>query len=273
MNRLHEYLPGDCRDRIQDLLRERGMTQTELAEKIGISGGALNRYISGETDKIAAENIVKIARVFGVPTDFLLCETNIPYRTNYDIEELGLTAKAAARLYTGEVDPKVVSQLLEHKEFAILVAQIAQFEDATISASISGMNAMIGKFSGLVQRVGNKNPRLQRAAIRAQQDIEAMKMPEGRTDTTAMETTFQRIVKDLRDGADAYSEQAQILTTEIMMKMMEKLTKRGEKSLMDLTPAQIIEAALDMTDPNVFTEKHKAAIRATWLPLFEKPGK
>ena len=50
------------------------------------------------------------------------------------------------------------------------------------------------------------------------------------------------------------------------------LTKRGEKSLMDLTPAQIIEAALDMTDPNVFTEKHKAAIRATWLPLFEQPG-
>ena len=116
MNRLHEYLPGDCRERIQDLLRERGMTQAELAEKIGISGGALNRYISGETDKIAAENIVKIARVFGVPTDFLLCETNIPYRTNYDIEELGLTAKAAARLYTGEVDPKVVSQLLEEKK-------------------------------------------------------------------------------------------------------------------------------------------------------------
>ena len=144
MNKLHEYLPGDCRERIQDLLRERGMTQAELAEKIGISGGALNRYISGETDKIAAENIIKIARIFGVSTDFLLCETNIPYRTNYDIEELGLTAKAAARLYIGEIDSKVVSQLLEHKEFAILVAQIAQFEDATISASIAGMNAMIG---------------------------------------------------------------------------------------------------------------------------------
>ena len=68
------------------------------------------------------------------------------------------------------------------------------------------MNAMIGQFSGLVQRVGNKNPRLQRAAIRAQQDIEAMKLPEGRTDTTAMEVTFLRIVKDLRDEADAYSE-------------------------------------------------------------------
>ncbi len=272
MDRLHEYLPGDSRDRIQDLLRERGMTQTELAEKIGISGGALNRYISGETDKIAAENIVRIARVFGVSTDFLLCETNIPYRTNYDIEQLGLTAKAAARLYTGEVDPVVVSQLLEHKEFAILVAQIAQFEDATISASVVGMNTMISHLSGLVQRVGNKHPHLQRAAIRTQQDIEAMKIPEGHVDTTAMEATFLRIVKDLRDGADMYSAQARTLTTEVMMKLMDRLTKRGGKQLMDLTPAQILEAALDMTDPNVFTEKHKAAIRATWLPLVEKPG-
>lgn len=174
MKKLHEYLPGDCRERIQDLLRERGMTQSDLAEKIGISGGALNRYISGETDKIAAENIVKIARVFGVSTDFLLCETNIPYRTNYDIEELGLTAKAAARLYTGEVDPAVVSQLLEHKEFAILVTQIAQFKDATVAAGIAGMNTMIGHLSSLAQRVGKKNPRLQRAAFCTQQNIEAI---------------------------------------------------------------------------------------------------
>ena len=272
MNKLHEYLPGDCRDRIQDLLRERGMTQSDLAEKIGISGGAMNRYISGETDKIAAENIVKIARVFGVSTDFLLCETNIPYRTNYDIEELGLTAKAAARLYTGDVDPAVVSQLLEHKEFAILVAQIAQFKDATVAAGIAGMNTMIGHLSSLAQRVGKKNPRLQRAAICTQQNIEAMKMPEGQTDTSAMEATFLRIVKDLRDGADAYIAESRKLTTEVMMKLMENLNKRGGKRLMEVKPEQLVEAVLDTTDPNVITEKHRAVLREMMLPLLKNAG-
>ena len=245
MNQLHEYLPGDCRDRIQDLLRERGMTQSDLAEKIGISGGELNRYISGETDKIAAENIVKIARVFGVSTDFLLGETNIPYRTNYDIEELGLTAKAAARLYTGDVDPAVVSQLLEHKEFAILVAQIAQFKDATVAAGIAGMNTMIGHLSSLAQRVGKKNPRLQRAAICTQQNIEAMKMPEA---------------------------ESRKLTTEVMMKLMENLNKRGGKRLMDVKPEQLVEAVLDTTDPNVITEKHRAVLREMMLPLLKNAG-
>ena len=270
MQRIHEYLPGDCRERIQDLLRERKMTQTDLAQKTGISGSSLNRYISGETDKISAENIVKIARAFNVSTDCLLCETNIPYQTNYDIERLGLTAKAAARLYTGEVDPTVVSQLIEHKEFAVLVAQIAQFKDATIAAGIAGMNTMISQLSSLVQRVGKKNPKLQMAAIRTQQDIEARKMPEGQTDTAALEATFLRIVKDLRDGADAYIAETQRLTTDIMMQLMQNLQKRGVKKLMDMTPEQLVDAALDTTDPNVITEQHRAVLREMMLQLLTK---
>lgn len=273
MQRIHEYLPGDCRERIQDLLRERKMTQTDLAQKTGISGSSLNRYISGETDKISAENIVKIARAFNVSTDFLLCETNIPYQTNYDIERLGLTAKAAARLYTGEVDPTVVSQLIEHKEFAVLVAQIAQFKDATIAAGIAGMNTMISHLSSLVQRVGKKNPKLQLAAIRTQQDIEARKMPEGQTDTTAIEATFLRIVKDLRNGADVYIAETKRLTTDVMMQLMQNLQKRGVKKVMDMTPEQLVDAALDTTDPNVVTEQHRAVLREMMLATFENTGK
>ena len=56
------------------------MIQAQLAEKLEISESSLNRYISGQTDKLSTENVVKMARV-----DFLLCETDIPFRTNYDI--------------------------------------------------------------------------------------------------------------------------------------------------------------------------------------------
>ena len=87
------------------------------------------------------------------------------------------------------------------------------------------MNTMISHLSSLAQRVGKKNPRLQRAAICTQQNIEAMKMPEGQTDTSAMEATFLRIVKDLRDGADVYIAESRKLTTEVMMKLMENLNR------------------------------------------------
>lgn len=112
------YLPGSIRDRIQDLMKERKITQAELAVKIGLTESSLSRFISGKTDKLWDESIIRIARVFNVSTDFLLGETNIPDRINCDISELGLSAQAARNLYTHKVNPQVVNALLKNPEFA-----------------------------------------------------------------------------------------------------------------------------------------------------------
>ena len=66
------YLPGKIRDRIQDLMKSRKITQAELATRIGCSESSLSRFISGKTDKLGDENIIRIAHVFNVSTDFLL---------------------------------------------------------------------------------------------------------------------------------------------------------------------------------------------------------
>ena len=50
------------------------VTQVELAIRIGVSEGSLRRFISGKTDKLGDENIIRIARVFNVSADFLLGE-------------------------------------------------------------------------------------------------------------------------------------------------------------------------------------------------------
>ena len=56
-----------------------------------MSEGSLRRFISGKTDKLGDENIIRIARAFDVSTDFLLGEVDEPDRKNYDISELGLS--------------------------------------------------------------------------------------------------------------------------------------------------------------------------------------
>ena len=48
-----------------------------------------------------------------------------PDKKNYDISELGLSAEAARNLYTGRVNPEVVSRLLENRRFAQLTSMIA----------------------------------------------------------------------------------------------------------------------------------------------------
>ena len=43
------YLPGDTRQRIQDLIKNSSITQAELAGIIGLSESALSRYLKGQT--------------------------------------------------------------------------------------------------------------------------------------------------------------------------------------------------------------------------------
>ena len=75
-----KYLSGNIRERLQDLMKERKITQSELAAKIEIDVSTLSRFISNATGKLSDENIKKIAKEFEVSTDFLLGVTDIPDR-------------------------------------------------------------------------------------------------------------------------------------------------------------------------------------------------
>jgi transcriptional regulator with XRE-family HTH domain len=58
--------------RIREARDRYGMSQAELARRIGISNTALNQIESGKTQNPGVAYIVAIARVLGVSTDSLL---------------------------------------------------------------------------------------------------------------------------------------------------------------------------------------------------------
>lgn len=51
-----KYLSGNIRERLQDLMKERKITQSELAAKIGMDVSTLSRFISNATGKLGDEN-------------------------------------------------------------------------------------------------------------------------------------------------------------------------------------------------------------------------
>ena len=81
-----EYLPAPSNVRLADLMKEHNISQPELAKEIGCSKSTISRFISGAKGTLTHEQVLKIARLFNVSTDFLLGETNIPDRKNYDID-------------------------------------------------------------------------------------------------------------------------------------------------------------------------------------------
>ena len=158
-----EYLPAPSNVRLADLMKEHNISQPELAKEIGCSKSTISRFISGAKGTLTHEQVLKIARLFNVSTDFLLGETNIPDRKNYDIAELGLSVEAAKNLYTGRINTEVVNLLLENARFAELTYRIAQYFDDTFASGIAAQNAMLTTLSTLL-RTKVKTPEAAKAA-------------------------------------------------------------------------------------------------------------
>ena len=225
---MHEYFQGTVGERIQDLLREKKMTQAVLAQRTQISKATLNRYITDENSRIPHDALLQIARVLGVSTDFLLGATDIPYRTNYDIEELGLTAAAAAKLYTGELNPHIVSQLLENPYFAQMVSEIAAFMEGTESTATATYNGMMKVASKVMYLQGKKHPEDRAAAKAALRDMKNHMIPSMQPDMTMIRAAFENLLADIRRQADEYVQLRASLTSSTMESIIRQLEKRQD---------------------------------------------
>lgn len=65
--------------RLRDLREDHDMTQTALAQLLGMSQTGYSKYETGEND-IPTAILIKLSRLYQVSVDYLLGETNIPHR-------------------------------------------------------------------------------------------------------------------------------------------------------------------------------------------------
>lgn len=167
------YLPGSARERILDLMKHQKVTQKDLAQRIDITESALSRFLSGATDRLDSEYLLRIAKCFSVSTDFLLGETAVPDRKNYEIVELGLSAQATRNLYTGRVCADVVNRLLESPRFAELTFLLQRYFTGELAQGYAAHNQMLSTLSSAVLS-GAEN---ENAAKQAAQEIKRSKLP------------------------------------------------------------------------------------------------
>ena len=241
------YLPGDTRQRIQDLIKDSSITQAELAGIIGLSESAFSRYLKGQTEMLGDGYIIKIAKHFKVSTDFLLGETDIPDRKNYDIEELGISAEAAKLLYTGRLDSRVLNLLLENPHFPQLLALLARYQNEIVRSGIAAMNQQLTFINSLLLAQAESVPDSAGAATQLAADLRGVRMPVINADTTAIQNLFMLIVRDIKEQGETINlfmlivrdikEQGETIaadsnavTAQVLQRLREELSK-GQDSL------------------------------------------
>ena len=264
-----KYLSGNIRERLQDLMKERKITQSELAAKIGMDVSTLSRFISNATGKLGDENIKKIAKEFEVSTDFLLGVTDIPDRMNYDIAELGLSVQAAKNLYTGKVNAEVVNRLLENKNFAAMTNMIAHYFDDTLAAGYAAQNQMYATLSDDRACWGEKkkqHPEDREAITEAAKTVSVSRMPMYQADLTAIQNTFMNVLKEIKKEIGSNVSDAQAMSKEAAQHMYAELTKGQDVTKPNITPEMVAEAitgsvsGMEGVDPEALKQFNQALI-------------
>ena len=225
------YLPGTVRHRIQELIKERKITQAELAAEIGMAESSLSRFLSEKTDKIGDEYIIKIADFLGVSTDFILGQTDFPERRNYDIGELGLSYKAAMALYTREVDTDVVNRILESPQFPEITRMIARYFKDSNAEGPAGLNAMwdtMRQMIGTLDTSHLTNP--QEGTEAAAQILGMMKTAPHEKDVEAIQSALMIMLRDIKAGIQTQTPTTELVTAQLTHAMMESMVK-GENAV------------------------------------------
>ena len=230
------FLPGTVRQRLADIMKIRKVSQTELAQRIGCQDSTISRFITGKTDKLSDENIIRIARVFNVSTDFILGVTTVPDRKNYEIDELGLSAQAARNLYTGKVNTQVVNRLLESPRFAELTYILEQYFDDTLAAGYAAQNQMYATLSRLTRKTVKSD-----AANQTAMKILQMRTPVYQADLATIENQFMLAVKEVKKEIGNDYAAAQALTAAATERMFAELTKGQDMENPTVTPEQVTE--------------------------------
>ena len=132
-------------ERMKDLRYPYGedrIQQQELAAALGIPVSTINEY-EKEGTYVPSDVIIKYCRYFNVTSDYLLGLTDIRNQPNAEIHELHLTGRALEKLKNQEINPWLLSDIIEHDQFNSLMMDASIYVDGFLDENIYKFNTLM----------------------------------------------------------------------------------------------------------------------------------
>lgn len=130
-------------ERLKDLRVERKLTLEQLAEQTGLSRAALGNYEANDTKDISHYAIIKLANFYGVTADYLLGLSEIKNHPDVELNALHLSDEVLELLRDGQINTSLLCELVMHKEFVKLLADIEIYVNGMAIAQIQNLNAWV----------------------------------------------------------------------------------------------------------------------------------
>ena len=97
--------------------------------------------LNDEETRVGYQDILALAKFFDVSADYLCGLTENLRYSNNAIDRLHLSDEAVAEIMSGKLNPRLLSEIITHPDFAELLAAMEVFIDRKISANMEIVNA------------------------------------------------------------------------------------------------------------------------------------
>ena len=231
MKLIEKDTPGQ---RIADLCKDYGISQKELAEKIGLSAPQLSRIISGKTSTINSDALIGIAETFKVSTDYILGISSVSVRKSYDISQLGLSENAIKGLVTETIDVEILNRLLENSKFLQLLNLIRIYFEDSVALGMMSRNDMINMATMSLSEIVQQNPAQKAEAKHNIRLLNAQKFGDHEAEIERMKNIFMSILREIKGDIDTQQKPCPDINAEMFQSILASATEKSPLTLNDV---------------------------------------
>ena len=213
-------------ERITDLRTMSGLSQKELCEKIDVPTSTLSRIERGEITNVSNDILIKFANFYNVSTDYLLGLTNVKFKKNVELSELGLSNKALYTLLSVNVNVSLLSRIIEHPRFVTLLDTAdAYFTDAH-KEGIQSRNDIINLATASIRDFIKDHPEKSKEARLDIRQLNAEKIGGDEADLNKLRNIFMSMLKDIKED---YGNQPKDISQTEFQEMLSAIKAQSEE--------------------------------------------
>ncbi len=190
-------------EKLTDLRKEKGLTQQQLADMLGVSVKTINQYENNPEKDLSFFTVKRISSIFNVSIDYLAgYKTNKPIQ-DVSLDTINLTKEAVDSVSTGNYDHVILSDILSHPHFNILMLDIMVLYSQQYAVNMAQRNAAF-EFSrqqilSQVERKENVDTKLLELSG-MDDDLYVMNVIHADLDTILNDLKIKYISKDVEDA-------------------------------------------------------------------------
>lgn len=190
-------------ERLRDLRDDSGLNLEQLSEATGLSKSALGNYESNEFKDISHYAIIKLAKYYGVTTDYLLGLSETKKHSTDDINSLKLSDELIDILQQGKINIPLFCELAAHKGFPKFLADIEIYVNRFATKMIGFLNSYVD--AGRAQIMQQNKAENQDSILYL---LKNMDIDEGNYFDRRIHDDIDEIIKDIRETHKGRSESA-----------------------------------------------------------------